>query len=352
MFEAIQAQPDAFAAVISASEGPVEQFAPVVASCERLVLCGIGTSYHAALAGGHFMRCYGGGISAHVWHSFDFALYGPDLTARDCLIAVSHRGSKMYTAQSLKRAREAGCRTALIAGRGASAEPGAADAVFYTVDQEKSAAHTVSYTGALAVLALLAERIGRLRSGASGLPEELLRRGLPAAIRGALSLEEEVAVLARQQGERRRIWLAGGGPSAITAQEIALKIKETSYAAAEGMPVEAMLHGPLQCAEDEDLFVLIAPAGAAQERVRQLAQAVEAIGAPALVLSDGSAESIRDAAVALWNVPAVPEPFTVLTCLVPLQLFAYHLTLARGRNPDGFRLEDPRFAKARDLVQL
>lgn len=70
------------------------------------------------------------------------------------------------------------------------------------------------------------------------------------------------------------------------------------------------------------------------------------------MLSDGSAESIRDRAMALCNVPAVPEPFTVLTCLVPLQLFAYHLALARGANPDSFRLEDPRFAKARDLVQL
>jgi glucosamine--fructose-6-phosphate aminotransferase (isomerizing) len=29
-----------------------------------------------------------------------------------------------------------------------------------------------------------------------------------------------------------------------------------------------------------------------------------------------------------------------------LQLFSYHLALARGTNPDGFRVDDPRFARA------
>jgi glutamine---fructose-6-phosphate transaminase (isomerizing) len=42
----------------------------------------------------------------------------------------------------------------------------------------------------------------------------------------------------------------------------------------------------------------------------------------------------------------VPEPLTAMTCAVPVQLFSYYLALARGTNPDGFRLEDARFAKA------
>jgi hypothetical protein len=51
-------------------------------------------------------------------------------------------------------------------------------------------------------------------------------------------------------------------------------------------------------------------------------------------------------------VPPVPEPFSALTCLVPLQLFAYHLALARGKNPDSFRAEDPLFPKIRERVRL
>jgi glutamine---fructose-6-phosphate transaminase (isomerizing) len=352
MYEAIQAQPDAFASVVGENGGQAEDVAAAIGGCERLFVCGIGTSYHAALASWHLMRAYGDRIPVHVWHSFDFALYGPELSERDCVIAVSHRGSKMYTAQSLRRASQAGCRTALITGKGASFEPDVADAVFHTVEQERSAAHTVSYTGALAVLALLAESIGRHRGGTIELSNQILRRDLPDAMRAALRLEEEVAAFARERTGRRHIWLAGGGPGAITAQEVALKIKETSYVPAEGIQVETMLHGPLQCVEPDDLFVLIAPAGAAQERVLELAAAVKVIGAPLLVVSDGSADSIQGDGTVIWNAPAVAEPFTVLTCVIPLQLFAYHLALARGTNPDSFRLEDPRFAKVRELVRL
>ncbi|WP_287518038.1 SIS domain-containing protein [Okeania sp. SIO2C2] len=59
---------------------------------------------------------------------------------------------------------------------------------------------------------------------------------------------------AHEQVNQRRIWLVGGGQNAITAYEIALKIKETSYLQAEGMSIETMLHGPFQCTETEDLF--------------------------------------------------------------------------------------------------
>ncbi len=145
----------------------------------------------------------------------------------------------------------------------------------------------------------------------------------------------------------RRIWLVGGGPSAVTAQEIALKIKETSYLQAEGMAVETLLHGPFQCAEPEDVFVLIVPAGKGQERLVEFGRMVQEVGIPYLMVSDGTPQALGPAAAGWCIVPGVPEPWSALTCLVPLQLFAYFLALERGTNPDGFRLEDPRFARAR-----
>ena len=134
-------------------------------------------------------------------------------------------------------------------------------------------------------------------------------------------------------------------PSAVTARETALKIKETSYLQAEGMPTETMLHGPFQCVEADDLFVLIAPSGAARERTLEVAELVEEVGAPYVIFGDDTTE-IRSTAAGVLRVPEVPEPFSALSCLVPLQLFAYHLTLARGTNPDSFRGDDPRFARA------
>ena len=343
MHDAIHAQPEAFARAAERNGQTAEGFAADMAAGGRLFLVGIGTSYNAARVGEHLFRVYGGGLDARALNSFDFALYGPGLGPDDAVVAVSHRGSKRYTALALKRAREAGCRTALVTGEGASAP---ADATFTTVAQERSAAHTVSYTGAIAVLALLAGRAGLRRTGSETLDEALLREGIPAALRAAVETEAEAAALAREQVGRRRIWLAGGGPSAVTAEETSLKMKEASYMQAEGMPTETLLHGPFQCVEAEDLFVLVAPEGAARARTLEVAELAGEVGAPSLVVSDGPAAAPETLLPDRLTVPGVPEPFSALSCIVPLQLFAYHLALARGTNPDSFRAEDPRFARA------
>ena len=341
MHDAILAQPGAFVRAIERNRDEVDELASLIASRERVFLAGIGTSHHAVQVGEYLMRAYGGGSDVRAVHSFDLALYGPEVREEDCLLAVSHRGAKRYTALALERAREKGCLTALVTGDGGSGE-GRADAVFRTVTQERSSAHTVSYTSAVAVLALLAGRLGYHRTGSTTLPDELLQEEIPEALRTALGMEEEVAALAREHVGRRRIWLVGGGPSAVTATETALKIKETSYLQAEGMPTETMLHGPFQCVESDDLFVLIAPSGAARERTLEVAELVEEVGATYMIFGDDTLQG-RPAAL---TVPEVPEPFSALSCLVPLQLFAYHLALARGTNPDSFRVDDPRFARA------
>jgi len=341
MYDAILAQPEAFARTIERHRGAVDELASWMASCGRVFLAGIGTSHHATLVGEYLIRAYGGGPDVRAVHSFDLALYGPELHQEDCLVAVSHRGAKRYTTLALQQARERGCPTALITGEGGSGE-GRADVVFQTVAQEESSAHTVSYTSAVAVLALLAGRVGYHRAGSVTLPDGLLQEELPEALRATLGAEEEVAELAREHVRRRRIWLVGGGPSAVTATEIALKIKETSYLQAEGMSTETMLHGPFQCVEADDLFVLIAPSGAARERTLELAELVEEVRARYVIFGDDTLEHHP----AALTVPEVPEPFSALTCVVPLQLFTYHLALARGTNPDSFRVDDPRFARA------
>jgi glucosamine--fructose-6-phosphate aminotransferase (isomerizing) len=343
MYDAILEQPEAFASVLEKNEAAVDEFAVGASSCERLFIVGIGTSYHAARIGEHLFREYGGGLDVRAVHSFDFALYGPDLAPEDCVVGVSHRGTKRYTARALERALNAGCRTALVTGEGGTVSV-EAGVVFRTVAQERSAAHTVSYTAAISVLAHLAGRVGYHRTGSEALGEGLLREELPAALREALGVEDEIERLAGEHLARRRIWLLGGGPSAVTAEEAALKIKETSYLQAEGMSTEAMLHGPFQCVEAEDLFVLIAPAGVAQERTLEVAELVAEVGGTCLIVGDGTPDLPGE--VDLLAVPEAPETFSALTCLVSLQLFAYHLALARGTNPDAFRTDDPRFARA------
>jgi glutamine---fructose-6-phosphate transaminase (isomerizing) len=353
MHDAILAQPGAVAEVAGRVEGAVVRFAERASACRRVYLVGIGTSQHAARVGEHLFRYYGGAESPEVRavNSFDFVLYGPELVPEDCVVVLSHRGTKRFSAEALRRAEDAGCFTALVTGKGAKPEV-TANVTFETVEQENSSAFTVSYAGTIATLASFARHLVG-KGGASVPSDNLLREELPTSMREALGTEEEAAALAHEHAGRRRIFVSGGGPSAVTAEEVALKIRETSYLQAEGMQAETMLHGHFQSAEADDLFVLIAPAGAAQERTLELAGAAREIGAPVVLVDDGTAEpaGLTRAARRL-TVPPVPEPFTALTCLVPLQLFAYHLALARGTNPDIFRTDDARFARVRSSVQL
>jgi glucosamine--fructose-6-phosphate aminotransferase (isomerizing) len=352
LYRAIHAQPEAFADAIARNRDGIDALARDIAGFERLFLVGIGTSWHAALMGEHYMREYGAGLTCVPVHSFDFVHYGPTLTARDCVIVISHTGRKSYSVAALDRATGTDCRVVLLAGDGGGEQHPSVDHIFETVPQEQSATYTVSYIGALAVLAALAERVGSQRGASRDLPSDFFTHHALAALRGALETEQAARDLATGHAGHRRYWLVGAGPAGVTAQEAALKIKEASYLQAEGMPIEQMFHGPFQCAEPDDLFVLVAPAGPGQARTLQLAGPIREIGARYLVVSDGSAEAAREGADGWLTVPPLPETFAALTCLVPLQFLSYWLALERGANPDRFRLDDPRFMRAFQMNTL
>jgi len=348
MYDHIQVQPAAFADVIDRNRGPLAGLVEKILACRKLFLVGIGTSYHAAQIGCHLFRLYAPGVTCEVWHSFNFALYGPALSPDDVVLAVSHRGAKQFTLRSLQRAKQAGCTTAMITGQDAPSPPMKLDAVYETVEQEKSAAHTFSHVGAVGVLSELTRQV----DGNASLDVELLSDTIPAALDAGLATEEQMARWAEEHQNSRRIWLIGGGPSAVTAHEAALKIKETSYLQAEGLSVETLLHGPFQCCEAEDLFVLIAPEGAAQPRMLELPGMIQAIGAKCVLVTNDAAAINESGITDTCVVPTVQKPFESLTCLLPLQLFTYHLALQCGTNPDSFRLDDPRFAAAMARVKL
>ena len=161
MYDAILAQPQAIEDVLRKHETTVQEVAATLASKRRLYLVGIGTSWHAALVAEHWFRRFcARSMEVQAWHSFEFCAYPPPLASEDAVIIVSHRGTKTYSFQALEMAKAAGAYTVSIT----STDPGpriqVADAVLNTVEQERSAAFTVSYTAVLAVMALLATAVG------------------------------------------------------------------------------------------------------------------------------------------------------------------------------------------------
>lgn len=344
MYDAIMSQPDAVAAVIAGQRERCAEVGALLAGKRRICIVGIGTSWHAALVGRSIMAA---GPEVIAYNSFEFCAAPPPLTPDDAVIVISHRGTKRSSYEALDYAVARGAGTVAIT----AADPGprilAADAGIRTVAQEVSAAFTVSYTTALTALAMLAFALaGRLYAGDNGLAE------LPGRIAQILDAADAVSDIVAEHRNRRRFISAGWGANRANAYEVALKIKETSRADCEGFQIEQLLHGPF-CALDADcLLTLIAPDGADRGRAGDVARAAAALGMPVWALANGPGAELTAAGARLFRLPDCPAALMPIASVVPLQLFAYHLALARGRHPDLFQQDDPRQAAARAHYDL
>lgn len=339
MHDAIYAQPGALRLATRGNEEALAAAAERLRALERVVLCGIGTSWHATLVGELLFAHVGRlGHRARALHAFESLHYWPELDARTGLVVVTHRGTKRYSLEALTRAT-AGVRV-VITGKRSGEGVEAADLTLRTVEQEASAAHTISYTTALALLAALAAELG----GDEGVRREL--DGLPdhvALLLGQESWDE----LATRFADRRRYWFVGSGPNTATAYEAALKMSEANYALAVGFNAEQFLHGPWAALDPADVVFLIAPRGPSWERARDVARVAKGVGAPLVALVEEDDREIGGLAAETIAIPAVRELLSPILTVVPLQLFTYHLALTRGTNPDTMRLDEPAHGRAR-----
>lgn len=341
MHDAIYAQPGALRLVDRGNDAVLPAAGAALRGADRVWLAGVGSSWHAALVGEHLLTTVGRlGARVRAAVASEWTACGPPPPRGDAVIAVSHRGSRA-AGEALARAAEAGAVTIALTARGVTLA--AAAHALHTCEVERSGAHSVGYTTALTALALLAAESGG---------DDATRRAL-GAVPDLLALllgQESWDGLGARLATRRHFWFVGGGPNAVTAREGALKLSETAWVPATAFDPESFLHGPSAALEADDAVVLVAPPGPARARVLDVARAARAIGAEALVLAR---EADREAAAVAGEVIALPEVEEALSPIpaaVPLQLIAYHVAVARGRNPDLLRADDPPHARARAVL--
>lgn len=339
MHDAIYAQPGALRLVSRGNGDAIAKAAERLRAMDQVLLTGIGTSWHAALVGELMLAHVGRlGHRARAVHAFDLASSWPAAVARTGVVAVSHRGSARSVREGLERLVTGQGVGVAVTGKGGDGLP-RADFTLRTVEPEASRAHTVSYTSALTLLALLAAEVGRddgFRHALDGLPDHL------ALLLGQESWEE----MAKRFAGRRRYWFVGGGPNTATALEGALKMTETSYAIASGFNSEQFLHGPLAAMTSDDLVILVAPAGPSHARALDVARAARAVGTPVLAIVEEGDREIAPLAAETIELAAVPELLTPILAVVPLQLLSYHIALESGANPDTMRAHEPAYARA------
>jgi glucosamine--fructose-6-phosphate aminotransferase (isomerizing) len=346
MHDAIYAQPGALRLVVRSNHEALAAAAGRLRAMDRVVLAGIGTSWHATLVG-ELLLAHAGRLGHRVraLHSFEFKNYWPEPDARTGVVVVSHRGTKRYSLEALAKATGRAGVGVVITGRGSGEGLQVADIVLRTVEQEASAAHTVSYTCALALLGALAAEIGgddALRHALEELPDQM------AVLLGQEAWED----LAARFADRRQYWFVGGGPNTATALEAALKMNEANHSRTVGYNVEQFLHGPWAGLDEDDALFVIAPPGPAYERCLVAARAAREIGAPVVAIVQEGDRDLAALAAETITIPPVPELLSPMLTVVPLQLFTYHLAVHRGVNPDTMRADQPRHGRARAGLAL
>jgi glucosamine--fructose-6-phosphate aminotransferase (isomerizing) len=210
---------------------------------------------------------------------------------------------------TLQRAREAGAQTVHISGIGKGGD-------IETVAAEQSYAYTASHTAALLVLAQIATHLSARLGPLDAIPERV------AAV---LDLSGPLIGV-----PDRLVELIGAGPNGWTAQEGALKVREASYVAAEGLSAEQFFHGPSVALDEQDTLVVLDGGGPMANRTEAIAAAVEVTGAK----------------VARFVQRDLGEALSVFPLTVIVQRIALELSEARGVNPDRFRYDEDKRREA------
>lgn len=352
MLREIYEQPEALAATMAryAPGGTLDTnvFAPVADALrnrQRVVIAASGSSRHAGLAGEIMLEDYAG-LAVDVEYSSEY-MYRSTHTLHDPgVVVISQSGETADTLASLREAKARGLATVAIVNDPNSTMAREADASLPTMaGREVAVPATKSFTTQLTVLYLLSlflARIGgRKTAGAVAAHCEQLER-LPRLLEEKLEgWEARVAGIATSLREARTFLYLGRAIHYAIAREGALKLKESAYVQAEGLPAGELKHGPNALVSERVPLVVVATVDHAlessvtrYEKTLQLLRDMRDQGARVIALANAGDTQVAALASDYVAVEGGSEYLLPVAEAVPLQLFAYFMALEHGVDVD------------------
>jgi glucosamine--fructose-6-phosphate aminotransferase (isomerizing) len=303
----------------------------------RVSILACGTSWHAGLVGKFFIERLAR-IPVDVDYASEFRYRVPVVRNDTLALAISQSGETADTVAALSEAASRGARTLAICNVVGSQVTRLAEGSLLTrAGVEIGVASTKAFTTQLAILALLALELGRVRGTLSkGTFRELVRelRELPDRVARIHALDASVKTLAAKWFRAQSALYLGRGPLYPVALEGALKLKEIAYVQAQGYPAGEMKHGPIALIDDKMPVLALVPKD--EHRDRMLSNLQEAVdrGAPVLAFVDESETAVDAFARDVVRMTPVHPMLAPILYSIPLQLFAYHIAVLRGCDVD------------------
>ena len=327
----ILAQPDAIRTTLSVEKEAIEKVAAILAKAppQRIVMTGCGDSL-GVMIGARLLLEQLLGIPCEPVQALDFAYYGyRTVGPGTLLITLSSSGMTTRTVEAMLVAKAWGAQTLALSNTVGSPLMAESDLAL-RIHAERKGWPTQASTAAMALLMQLgislARALGRSLKDVEGFQVAL--DAVPSLIAATIAAQEDVIRLIAEREASRSIYsFAGGGPSFASALFGAAKVKECTPDHAAAIPQEEFHHyNSLKAGEP--LFI-IAPAGPSVARARDTAFEGKRWGGQiysVVTEGDDSLDALSDVVLTL---PAMPEAMSALVSCVPVQLFAYHLAIAK-----------------------
>ncbi|MGH8952489.1 MAG: SIS domain-containing protein [Acidimicrobiia bacterium] len=328
LLDEIREQPDVIARTIAANVAPAAEVARIAASCTHAVIAARGTSDNA----GRFAQYVWGTrneLSVGLTTPSLFSVYDqPPRLDGALVLGISQSGESPDIISVLEEGRRQGRPTVAITNEPGSPLAEYADVVIdIDAGDELAVAATKSYTAQLAVIALISESMSGRRGSLDA---------LASSATDALGCEERAAEYAGMLAPMEHCAVLGRGFNQATAFEWALKLQELCYVVAQPFSTADFLHGPIAVVDPDYPVLAVAARGPAIDDVFDVLRRSAEAGASLVVIgNDPRAEEVT--AQVLGFGPEVEEWLSPIPAIVIGQLFAYHLTLAKGLDPDAPR---------------
>ena len=315
----------------------VIDFSDRLLQARRIIICACGTSWHAGLIGKYIIEELAR-VPVEVEYSSEFRYRNPVLYPDDVVIPISQSGETADTLAAIQLSKSSGALLFGICNVVGSSIPRATHTGCYThAGPEIGVASTKAFTAQVSTLFLLALALAQAKHMLS---EERVRtlvqelQHIPEKIAKILEQDKKISEIAKVFTYARNFIYLGRGYNYPVALEGALKLKEISYIHAEGYPAAEMKHGPIALIDEEMPVVVIAPKRGHYEKILSNIQEIKARkGRIISIVTEGDTDvsAISDYT---FEIPDTEECFVPLLSVIPLQLLAYHIAIAKGRDVD------------------
>ena len=320
----------------TAKFGGLNLTAAQLRTVERIVIAASGTSWHAALVGEYLIEELAQ-IPVEVEFAHEFCYRNAPLERDTVLLVISQSGETADTLAALREAKRRGHRAlAIINVVGSTIAREADGGIYMHAGPEIGVASTKAFVSTLTILALLAVHLGRLRNLSAHRAREILHalEAAPKQIEGILAQNDALKKLAKKYVKADDFFFLSRGHTFPIALEGALKLKEISYIHAEGYSAAEMKHGPIALIDSKTPTVFLVPQDSMYDKTMANLAMIRARKGPIIALATEGDKQIRKVADDVIYLPKALEPIYPILAAVPLQLFAYHIAVARGCDVD------------------